>query len=223
MIDPSTISRAWIDIPGDPPLQVPSYAKPSSLRWNGPILELELNPCPERDAILRGKRFHFDDRPVSGLFTGRAAGGKVQFESKGSCSIDESDLEAAAFLAYCPEQPDGSEKPKEVQATPLRLVQGAPTDECTIKLHAGGLADVSPDLNGRQIHLRVTYPGSIVLDAEPIEIIRVHLLIQVEGRLELATFDECSYECRDRTLLIKTDPAKMNVLPLQVSNAQMAH
>jgi hypothetical protein len=65
------IYRTWLEVDPIGDLQglaVPVYAKPSKTKLAGHVLTVELNPCPERDALLKGRRWEVSGMPFVGMF-----------------------------------------------------------------------------------------------------------------------------------------------------------
>lgn len=186
------IYRAWLEVVcGGDRVVVPAFAKPGTVTRTGDRLSLELNPCPERDAVLKGKQFSVEAANFVGLFTAIATGEELTLAPQGQgYSLDESDLTTATFSAWATDPrsfKSASEKPAErsIAALPIevRVAPGGSTPVIPARglvLRAGARCTLSPDLVGQRISLQVQYPRAVVLQAEPIALAYAHL-VEAEG------------------------------------------
>jgi hypothetical protein len=174
------IVRAWLALesPEAQSLVPSACAKPSTIRFNPEekTLSFQLNPCPERNAILMGSRWRQAEGRFTGLFRGRASGRQGVLTSiSAGYSIDSNDLLTAEFKAYC--EPRGEER---MEAQAIAIVPHTP-ETMAMRLSPGGIFEASPDLEGKEIHCQVTYGQGIVLSGEPLGLATGYLLTRDPG------------------------------------------
>lgn len=176
---PQEIVRAWLslDTTGSPALVPSACAKPSTIRFDreGKSLTFQLNPCPEKNAVLMGSRWRLAEGRFTGMFRGRVSGshGKLLPVSAGY-SIDTEDIQTASFRAYC--EPRGNEA-NQMEAQVVAIVPHHP-EAMSVKLLPGGEFEASADLDGKEIHCQVIYGSGIVMTDKPLGEATGYLLLK---------------------------------------------
>ena len=204
------IYRAWVAVEADgnlPRLPVPTYAKPSKTKLGDTLLTVELNPCPERDAILKGKRFEASSNTFVGMFEAIAGTSPTPLRPSGSgYSLDATDLETAGIVAYAVPQSQGK---SQVTASEVQIGTGPNSLEIIPDTGKGAKVRCSSDLQGQAIRVRVLYGGAIVLKDEPIKSLEANLVgLTPDDRIVWVKLPGCIPTAIARTLTLQFDPAK---------------
>lgn len=199
------IYRAWIELeaarPDSEPLPIPVFAKSSQTKLADTQLTIELNPCPERDAILKGHRFTVGSSSFNGLFGGVASQGTFTLTPQGSgYSLDQNDLETATLSAFSIPKTTEAQK---IVANPVSIGEGPNS----IQIYPGGKAKCSPDLYGQAIRLSVRYPSAVMISPEPLGTIRAHLVVRCTDRsIRYIGLRECQSEPIGNALVLSFSP-----------------
>lgn len=184
-------------------LPVPVFAKPSRTKLSEDRLSIELNPCPERDALLKGKGFAIAATNFAGMFEGVAAQGVFRLRPQGSgYSLDEDDLLTSELSAWS--MPKSASKQAKITANPITIGSGPNS----IQIMADGKARCSADLYGQSIRLRVAYPQAIVMSSEPVGTLRAHLVVRdAGGAIAYLGLPGCQVEAIGNSLSLSFTPA----------------
>lgn len=199
------IYRTWIELepvrPGSDPLPIPVFAKPSQTKLADTRLTIELNPCPERDAVLKGHRFTVGASSFNGLFEGMASQGTFTLTPQSSgYSLDEDDLKTATITAFSVPKTTDAEK---IVANPVKIGTGPNS----IQVMPGGKAKCSSDLYGQSIRLSVRYPSAVMISPEPVGTIRAHLVARcTDQSIRYIGLRECQGEPVGNALVLSFSP-----------------
>lgn len=209
------IHRAWLEVEPDdhgPSLLLPTYAKGSSIELSGDSLSLQLNPCPERDALLQGYCWRQAATNFVGMFAGEITGSLSQLKPMGQgYSLDASDLLTCKLQAYATRAPVqqqlkklGEGRPNLKPTEQAQVVEVLPTTTDPAKLgHSQIIAlpnaqvYASPDLIGQTLRLRVAYQQVILIDnGRKIASLRSHLVCTYKtspGKFWYTGLPNCSF------------------------------
>jgi hypothetical protein len=206
------IYRTWLEVDpiGDlPGLAVPVYAKPSKTKLAGNVLTVELNPCPERDALLKGRRFEAAGMPFVGMFEAVGGPGLLSLRPSGTgYTLEASDLVSATIVAYSlPKSVEG----QQVQATEATLGTGPNSIQVFPDMGKGATAKCSPDLYDRALRVRVQYAQAIVTTEEPLGPITAHLLARRGDNVVYARLAGCECTAVARVLSLTFEPDRVMV------------
>lgn len=208
------IYRTWVSVDPiahsqQPALQIPTYAKPSKTKLAGNVLTLELNPCPERDAILKGKRFEVAGSAFVGMFEAVGGPGAVPLRPSGSgYTLEATDLETATIVAYSvPRTPDG----QNVTATEVTIGTGPNSVQVLPDTGKGAMMRCSPDLCDRALRVRVQYAQAVIATDEPLGTLTAHLLARQDGSIVYVQLPGCRVEAIARTLALSFDAEQVHV------------
>lgn len=170
MLQFRSIWRGWVELEGDPPLLIPRRARRGSIVLGAIDLRLEFSACPELSAVHQGRKFKLQNGGgFVGQFECTPQGTTGRLKPIGSgYSIDAEDLESAEFSAYW--------LPSEGHAEQIAIVRDAPTGTRKLRISPGGAIDLTPDLVGKTIKVRVSYPRIVVQTSEPISTLTAHLV-----------------------------------------------
>lgn len=206
------IYRTWLEV--DPignlqGLAVPVYAKPSKTKLAGNVLTVELNPCPERDALLKGRRWQVSGMPFVGMFEAVGGPGLLTLRPSGTgYTLEASDLTSATIVAYSlPKSVDG----QQVQATEATLGTGPNSIQVFPDNGKGAMAKCSPDLYDRALRVRVQYAQAIVTTDEALGPVTAHLLARQGDRVVYARLPGCECAAVAKVLSLTVDPARVAV------------
>lgn len=205
------IYRAWVAVEGGqglPQLSVPTYAKPSKTKVGGNQITLELNPCPERGAILQGKRFEATQNAFIGMFEAIAGQGLSPLRPSGSgYSLDASDLETATIVAYSMPKTKGDQR---ITANQVQIGSGPNSIELIPDTGKGAKVRCSRDLNGQAIRVRVQYGNAIALTKDPVGTLEANLVARAKDQsIVFVWVPGCQMEAISRTLSLSFDPSRV--------------
>jgi hypothetical protein len=206
------IYRTWLEVDpiGDlPGLAVPVYAKPSKTKLAGHVLTVELNPCPERDALLKGRRFEVSGMPFVGMFEAVGGPGLLTLRPSGTgYTLEASDLTSATLVAYSlPKSVDG----QQVHATEATIGTGPNSIQVFPDTGKGATAKCSADLYDRALRVRVQYAQAIVTTEAPLGQITAHLLARQGDTVVYARLAGCECTAVAKVLSLTVDPDRVSV------------
>lgn len=206
------IYRAWLEVDptGDlPGLAVPVYAKPSKTKLAGNVLTVELNPCPERDALLKGRRWQVSGMPFVGMFEAMGGPGLLTLRPSGSgYTLEAADLASATIVAYSiPKSVDG----QQVQATEATLGTGPNSIQVFPDTGKGATAKCSADLYDRALRVRVQYAQAIVTTEDTLGLMTAHLLARQGAQVVYARLAGCECAAVAKVLSLSFDPDRVAV------------
>lgn len=188
------IYRAWVEVEANdsgPALLVPTFAKPKTVVMGDRTLDLQLNPCPERDAFLQGCRWKTEATNFCGMFAGEITGPTSTLKPMGrGYSLDEADLKTCEIQAYSTSAPLGQVAPtaegkgKMQPKQQARLIEVLPpgTEQIPgpsqLVVLPGARVRASQDLRGQVVRLRVTFRQAVLIDADSkFSRVRGHLVV----------------------------------------------
>lgn len=204
------IYRTWLEVDpvGDlPGLAVPVYAKPSHAKLAGAVLTVELNPCPERDALLKGRRWRAAGMPFVGMFEAMGGPGLLTLRPSGSgYTLEDADLANATIVAYSlPKSMDG----QQVQATEATIGTGPNAIQIFPDTGKGAMAKCSADLYDRALRVRVQYPQAIVTTEDALGTVTAHLLGRQGEQVVYARLSGCGCAAVAKMLSLTIDPDRV--------------
>jgi hypothetical protein len=204
------IYRTWLEVDPIGDLQglaVPVYAKPSKTKLAGHVLTVELNPCPERDALLKGRRWQVSGMPFVGMFEAVGGPGLLTLRPSGTgYTLESADLTSATIVAYSlPKSVDG----QQVQATEATLGTGPNSIQVFPDVGKGATAKCSPDLYDRALRVRVQYGQAIVTTEEPLGPVTAHLLARRGDDVVYVRLAGCECAAVAKVLSLTCDPDRV--------------
>jgi hypothetical protein len=204
------IYRAWVEVDQTealPKLSIPVYAKPSKTKAAGQVLTLELNPCPERDALLKGKRFEVAGNTFVGMFEAMGGPGNVPLRPSGSgYTLEAGDLDGAVIVAYSvPKSRDG----QKVTANEVAIASGPNSIQIIPDRGQGAHIKCSPDLYDQSLRVRVQYAQAVVTTEDPLGTLTAHLLARQGDSIVYVQLPGCQVSAIARTLSLTCDSSRI--------------